>query len=82
MMITSNSRLTLTLTLSKLQDGLPEISCETVSVIIKTLKNNKPYDGTGISAEHLKYGGRSMGVFIAEVVNSVFRYGKVPEMFD
>ena len=39
---------------SKLQDGLPEISCETVSGI-KTLKNNKAYDGTGISAEHLKY---------------------------
>ena len=66
---------------SKLQDGLPEISCETVSGIIKTLKNNKAYDGTGISAEHLKYGGRSVSFFIAEVLNSVFRYGKVPQMF-
>ena len=45
------------------------------------MKNNKAYDGTGISAEHLKYGGRSVSFFIAEVLNSVFRYGKVPEMF-
>ena len=68
---------------SKLLDSLPEISCETVSgiTIIKTLKNNKAYDGTGISAEHLKYGGRSVSFFIAEVLNSVFRYGKVLEMF-
>ena len=66
---------------SKLLDGLPEISCETVSGIIKTLKNNKAYDGTGISSDYLKYGGRSVNFFIAEVLNSVFRYGKVPEMF-
>ena len=66
---------------SKLQDGLPEISRETVSGIIKTLKNNKAYDGTGISAEHLKYGGRSVSFFIDKVLNRGFRYGKVPEMF-
>ena len=44
---------------SNLQDSVPEISCETavetVEKIIKSLKNNKACDGTGMSAEHLKY---------------------------
>ena len=69
---------------SNLQDIVPEISCETVERIIKSLKNNKAAlacDGTGVPAEHLKYGGKPVCAFIAEVLNSVFRYGKVPEMF-
>ena len=66
---------------ANLQDSVTEISCETIEKIIKTLKNNKSCDGTGISAEHLKYGGRQVSAFIAEVLNSVFCYGKVPEMF-
>ena len=66
---------------ANLQDSVTEISCWTVEKIIKTLKNNKSCDGTGISAEHLKYGGRPVSAFIAEVLNSVFRYGKVTEMF-
>ena len=46
-----------------------------------SLKNNRSCDGNGISAEHLKYGGKPVSIFIAQVLNSVFRYGKVPEMF-
>ena len=61
--------------------SLSFLKTSTVSGIIKTLKNNKAYDGTGISAEHFKYDGRSESFFITEVLNSVFRYGKVPEMF-
>ena len=66
---------------ASLQDSVPEISSETAERIIKSLKNNRSCDGNGISAEHLKYGGKPVSIFIAQVLNSVFRYGKVPEMF-
>ena len=66
---------------ASLQDSVPEISSETAEWIIKSLKTNRSCDRNGISGEHLKYGGTPMSVFIAEVLNSVFRYGKVPEMF-
>ena len=67
---------------ASLQDSVPEISSETAERIIKSLKNNnRSCDGNGISAKHLKYGGKPVSVFIAQVLNSVFRYGKVPEMF-
>ena len=66
---------------ASLQDSVPEISSETAERIIKSLKNNRSCDGNGISAEHLKYGGKPVSIFIAQVLNSVFHYGKVPEMF-
>ncbi|MEW8548319.1 MAG: endonuclease/exonuclease/phosphatase family protein, partial [Candidatus Thiodiazotropha sp.] len=66
---------------SRTQDSVQEISCETVEKIIKSLKNNKASDGSGITAEHLKYGGHPVTVFITKVLNSIILMGKVPEMF-
>ena len=66
---------------ANLQDSVNEISCETVEKILKSLNNNKSCDGTGITADHLKYGGRHVSAFIAEVLNSLLCYGKEPEIF-
>ena len=50
-----------------------------VQQIIKSLKNNKAADEFGLVAENLKYGGNSVASFIASVLNSIFKLGKVPE---
>ena len=45
---------------SNLQDSVPKISCETVEKMIRPLKNNKACNDTGVSADHLKHGGKSV----------------------
>ena len=64
-----------------MQDSLTENFCVTFEKITRSQKNNKARDGTGLSAEHLKYGGKPLSVFIARELNDVFRRGKVPELF-
>ena len=58
---------------ASLQDSVPEISSETAERIIKSLKNNRSCYGNGISAEHLKYGGKPVSVFIAQVCFTMVR---------
>ena len=66
---------------SRVQDSPPEVTVTEVQQIIKTLKTNKAADGCGLVAKHLKFGGKPVAAYIAGVQNSIFRSGKVSEMF-
>ena len=57
------------------------VSHEQVIKTIKTMKNNKAADMSGLTAEHLKYGGDVLADCLTSTVNDILRTGNIPENF-
>ena len=55
------------------------ISTELVTKAIKSLNNGKAADFFGVIAEHFTHGGTALVDATTEIVNSLFRFGKVTE---
>ena len=57
------------------------VSHEQIIKTIKTIKNNKAADMSGLTAEHLKYGCDVLADCLTSVVNDILRSGNIPEIF-
>ncbi|MEW8546332.1 MAG: reverse transcriptase family protein [Candidatus Thiodiazotropha sp.] len=57
------------------------ISVEQVTKAIQMMKNNKAADMSGLTAEHIKYGGDVLAGCLTSLVNKILRTGKIPEIF-
>ena len=67
----------------QIQTGKLTIKITELEVIeaIRSLKNNKAADSTGISAEHLKNGIYSISPTLTCLINKIFNEGTVPTQF-
>lgn len=40
---------------------------------MNSLKNNKAADMSGVTAEHIKYGGETLTIYLTSIVNSMVK---------
>ena len=57
------------------------ISREQIIKTIKTMKNNKAADMSGLTAEHIKFGGDVLADCLTSVVNDILSSGNIPDIF-
>ena len=57
------------------------VSREQVIKTIKSMKNNKAADMSGLTAEHIKFGGDVLVDCLTSVVNDILKSGKIPDVF-
>ena len=56
------------------------ISHEQIIKTIKTMKNNKAADMSGLTAEHIKFGGDVLADCLTSVVNDILSSGNIPKV--
>lgn len=56
-------------------------TAEKVSEVVKSLKNKKAADLSGLSAEHIKYGGDQLIDCLRDISNRIVNTSKTPKIF-
>ena len=66
---------------SMVQDiNVPETTNEEIRTAIKSINRGKSEDIYNIAIEHIVHAGENMEKLVQEIINSIFRQGKVPDL--
>jgi hypothetical protein len=66
---------------SKSGDPLPRFNVDDIERAVSRLKAGKALDENGLSAEHIKYGGKLLIPVLTRLINAIVDRGKIPELF-
>ena len=56
-----------------------DILPEEIEIALNKLKLKKSADHSGITAEHLKYGGQYLRMWLLQIMNAIFYFEKIPD---